>query len=364
MEKATKKSGDESTTPFKRAQIRHRRRGGEDLNRVDDLDECIDFSRCGSDDRIVRLMSPTNAEDIYGGPIFGIRNVPGFLFAPQALGEDLQKEIAYRSVTEYCESPHKTNNDQCPPKKEEYSDESSTMWDLWKDEASRLGEGDMQRKKRKQTHNATTRPYRSFKKLSWSTMGYHYDWTERAYNKQYKSEMPWLVGRLSTMFARTSLLVEGSTKLSYAPTASIVNFYTTKSLMGGHRDDLEEATDKPIVSISVGLPAIFLLGGKSKEDDCVVPILIRSGDVLCMGGDCRLNYHGMARLVPSASMLPQAEKACIPCEKDKIDLDTLQSRIVASDTAAAKNGDTEFLDVFLENHRLNINVRQVYNDDN
>ena len=46
--------------------------------------------------------------------------------------------------------------------------------------------------------------------------------------------------------------------------------------MGGHRDDLEVALDKPIVSWSMGRPAVFLLGGLNKEDaDRIFPILTR-----------------------------------------------------------------------------------------
>ena len=74
--------------------------------------------------------------------------------------------------------------------------------------------------------------------------------------------------------------------------------------MGGHRDDLEDkdAMDKPIVSISLGLPGIFVLGGAEKDefesDDQsstsphpVRALLLRPGDILVMGGPSRLNYH-------------------------------------------------------------------------
>ena len=43
--------------------------------------------------------------------------------------------------------------------------------------------------------------------------------------------------------------------------------------MGGHQDDLELTFDKPVVSISLGLPAIFLLGGATKNDT-PIPILV------------------------------------------------------------------------------------------
>jgi alkylated DNA repair protein alkB homolog 1 len=342
-------------TPFKRAQLHHRRQG--DLpNRTDDLAECLDFNRSG-DDRILSLTPPDTMETIYKGPMFGIKNVPGFLFAPQALGTDIQRELAYRSVTEYCEAPHRTNIDLCHTESSHASDEFKAMWDLWKEDNRQVDE--QNKKKKPKTLQSSLQTRRSFKKLSWATMGYHYDWTARSYDKSLKSDMPSLLSDLSTMFARTSLLLEKRSNPSFKATASIVNFYTTKSLMGGHRDDLELALDKPIVSLSVGLPAIFLLGGKTKEDEPIVPILVRSGDVLCMGGECRLNYHGMARLLPSVVYLPPPDEGLSPSEQDKVHLATFG----VSSGSVLSNEDSESLDTFLTDHRLNINVRQVYPDD-
>ena len=359
-----------TTTPFKRSQMRHRRQF-DNPHRTDDLHECLDFHRWweggdGDDDRIVRLTLPENTrtpDSVYRGPMFGLRTIPGFLFAPQALSIDLQKELAYQSVTEYCEAPHKTNIDQSQPKVSLEVCTSKTMWDLWKEENCQQDEGSTKKnKKHKSMHSGKRIPNRSFQKLSWATMGYHYDWSARSYNEDLKSNMPGLVKDLSTMFARTSLMMEeGASNHSFAPTASIVNYYTLKSFMGGHRDDLELAIDKPIVSVSVGLPAIFLLGGKTKDDEPVLPIVIRSGDVLCMGGDCRLNYHGMARLLPSSVNLPFThleEGASPPEHKDTVNLATFG----LSRSVLCKE-DSECLDSFLADHRLNINVRQVYSAD-
>jgi alkylated DNA repair protein alkB family protein 1 len=349
---------EEQATPFKQTQLRHRRRG-DNPNRIDDLGDCIDFGRLGNDDdRIIPIPRPdvTSDVNIYRGPLFGLRDFPGFLFAPQALGKDIQKELAFRSVTEYCEAPHKTNIDLCAPKANEEIHESVTMWQTWKDENKQ----EESTKKKQTTIHSGKRNYRSFKKLSWATMGYHYDWTERSYNKNLKSDTPSIVGDLSTVFARTSLLLEGVSEknLSFAPSASIVNFYTTKSNMGGHRDDLEFIMDKPIVSLSMGLPAVFVLGGKTKEDEPVVPILIRSGDVLCMGGESRLYYHSMARLLPSSATLPQIEEHCCPTDED-----TMHLSDISCEQSVLSEDDSVSLEYFLSNHRINISVRQVYHDD-
>ena len=62
---------------------------------------------------------------------------------------------------------------------------------------------------------------------------------------------------------------------SYQATACIVNYYTTKSVMGGHRDDVEEAVDKPVVSISLGQrPAVFIVGGSTLDATLVIPMVL------------------------------------------------------------------------------------------
>lgn len=73
--------------------------------------------------------------------------------------------------------------------------------------------------------------------------------------------------------------------------AGIVNYYRPKSTMGGHRDDLELTFEEPVVSISCGCTAVFLIGGASR-DVPPVPLVLESGDVVVMGGASRLFYHG------------------------------------------------------------------------
>jgi hypothetical protein len=164
--------GEATFSAFKRAQVRHRRQG-KNPSRSDDLSEVVDFGRIG-DDRILKLEIPEQYKDdsdLYKGPIYGLKGFPGFLFAPQALAESLQIEIAYQSVREFCESPNGTNIDLCPPKPTEENNHDETMWELWK--KSNMFQ-DMPKKQKLEMPNR--KKHRSFKKLSWATMGYHYDW--------------------------------------------------------------------------------------------------------------------------------------------------------------------------------------------
>lgn len=87
-------------------------------------------------------------------------------------------------------------------------------------------------------------------------MGYHYDWTNRLYNldcSQWRSPMPKKLYEISKNLAHAI----GD---SIVPEAALVNFYQPNSMMGGHQDDVEETFDAPVVSISLGLSAIFLKG--------------------------------------------------------------------------------------------------------
>ncbi|EYB82406.1 hypothetical protein Y032_0360g3437 [Ancylostoma ceylanicum] len=56
-----------------------------------------------------------------------------------------------------------------------------------------------------------------------------------------------------------------------------------------------ERTDAPLVSLSLGQSAVYLTGGESLDDE-VVPLWLRSGDVLVMHGAQRLVYHAVAAI--------------------------------------------------------------------
>lgn len=316
---------------FKRAQVRHRRQGA-NPNRIDDLDQLIDFSIPEGDDRIIKLVLDNPPPGTFKGPLYGLDGFPGFLYASQALSPDLQLELAFQSVYEFCEAPHATNIDLVPPKPNEEVNPSRRMWDLWKTKSS----------------DGEQKPYRSFQKLSWATSGYQYDWTARAYNEASKSPVPAILERASIPFAKASLFLEKDSELNFTASACIVNYYNEKSIMGGHRDDLELALDKPVISLSLGLPGVFLLGGKTK-DHPVLPLLVRPGDVYILGGHCRMNYHGMARVIPVGVEVPDPGKPS-------------GEVLVGDEATRIPEADKRFLQDFLRLHRININVRQVLPD--
>jgi alkylated DNA repair protein (DNA oxidative demethylase) len=81
----------------------------------------------------------------------------------------------------------------------------------------------------------------------------------------------------------------------FEPDACLINRYEPGTRLSLHRDENERDLTAPIVSVSFGLPAIFLFGGKSRADR-PRRIRLESGDVVVWGGPLRLVYHGVAPL--------------------------------------------------------------------
>jgi DNA oxidative demethylase len=87
------------------------------------------------------------------------------------------------------------------------------------------------------------------------------------------------------------------------PECCLINLYRgEKPKMGLHRDEDEQDLDAPVVSISLGDTAIFRMGGL-KRNDPTSSIKLASGDIVTFGGDARLNYHGIDRVIANSSTL-------------------------------------------------------------
>jgi DNA oxidative demethylase len=81
----------------------------------------------------------------------------------------------------------------------------------------------------------------------------------------------------------------------FRPDACLVNRYAAGARLSLHQDRNERDFDQPIVSVSLGLPAIFLWGGKARAEK-VQRIPLTHGDVVVWGGPDRLRFHGVHAL--------------------------------------------------------------------
>jgi hypothetical protein len=172
--------------------------------------------------------------------------------------------------------------------------------------------------------------------------------------------------------------------------------------MGIHRDEVELALHQPVISISIGCAGIFLFGGTSldvqdersnhdvdysndrptksamehpqqKTSQPVIPILLRSGDVILFGGPNRLNYHSMPRIIPHSFVdtstdgdTNQWNDLTVPAnpqyqrhrQPHQLQVDDIFDESV--DMIQNEADEIKALKDYLSNHRININIRQVY----
>ncbi|WP_434707221.1 DNA oxidative demethylase AlkB [Pseudomonas sp. R1-1] len=98
-----------------------------------------------------------------------------------------------------------------------------------------------------------------------------------------------------TDLARTAAEQAGFT--DFAADSCLINQYVSGAKMSLHQDKDEKAYAAPIVSLSLGLPAMFLFGGFERSDKCQrIPLL--HGDMVIWGGVDRLRFHGVLPIKP------------------------------------------------------------------
>lgn len=81
----------------------------------------------------------------------------------------------------------------------------------------------------------------------------------------------------------------------FEPDACLINQYLPGTQMSLHQDRDEKDVTQPIVSVSLGLPVVFLFGGP-KRNDRPQRLRLEHGDVVVWGGPARLAFHGVMPL--------------------------------------------------------------------
>jgi alkylated DNA repair protein (DNA oxidative demethylase) len=118
--------------------------------------------------------------------------------------------------------------------------------------------------------------------------GYRYDKEDPETGKSWPA-MPPLLRELADRAAISAGFA------GFAPEVCLINRYVPGAKMSLHQDKDELDFGAPIVSISLGLSAIFMFGGLKRSDK---PRRFRldHGDIAVWGGPSRLFYHGVAPL--------------------------------------------------------------------
>ncbi|HVK56498.1 MAG TPA: DNA oxidative demethylase AlkB [Burkholderiales bacterium] len=118
--------------------------------------------------------------------------------------------------------------------------------------------------------------------------GYRYDMLDP------ESGQPW--PRMPDVFLQLAKGAAASAGFAgFQPDACLINRYESGARLSLHQDKDERDFGEPIVSVSLGLPAVFLFGGL-KRTDKTLRVQLTHGDVVVWGGPARLRYHGVAPL--------------------------------------------------------------------
>ena len=117
--------------------------------------------------------------------------------------------------------------------------------------------------------------------------GYRYDAADP------QTGLPWPA--MPAVFRDLACRAAAAAHFEFEPDCCLVNRYEPCTKLSLHQDKDEQDFTAPIVSVSLGLPGMFLWGG-TKRSERARRIRLESGDVVVWGGPARLTYHGVAPL--------------------------------------------------------------------
>jgi alkylated DNA repair protein alkB homolog 1 len=277
-----------------------KRRGGRFVAEPTDLSDVLDFSV--DDERSSRrsLVSTSGTTETYA-----IDGHPGFYYVKNALSAEEQRTWVRAAVSELCEPPARTNFAR------ELGELPSGLWNAAQEDLM-LFDGAWARPGREVKRGDAEERFFArhlLKKLRWATVGAPFEWTSRVYepNVPRRAISDDLV-KLTRRIARAA-----PEKWTFDAQAGLVNYYQPGDTLNGHMDDAENNLDRPIVSISLGCPAVFLLGHENR-DKSPTAMILRSGDAVILGGESRKCYHGVPRVFASDESLEFELPTCLRAE--------------------------------------------------
>jgi alkylated DNA repair protein (DNA oxidative demethylase) len=127
--------------------------------------------------------------------------------------------------------------------------------------------------------------------VAWVTdaSGYRYQALDPATGRTWP-EMPEAFRALAASAAQSAGFPD------FTPDSCLINRYEVGARMSLHQDKNERDYDAPIVSVSLGLPAVFQFGGMARSER-PMRVQLTHGDVVVWGGPARLRYHGVLPVV-------------------------------------------------------------------
>ncbi|XP_042447967.1 alpha-ketoglutarate-dependent dioxygenase alkB-like isoform X1 [Zingiber officinale] len=314
------------------------------LNQTD-LSDVVDFHAILESvdliDGIFRLDCPG-----FDRPVFCFRDRPGFYFIPRALTIEEQCYWIRQSLVSFPQPPNRTSLTAiygpisdlfaAVQNKKILVEAENTVLSLGDDKIHSgnyiFSESNANTSVEAQGSFKSVSASTLLRKLRWGTLGLQFNWSKRNYDFTLPhNKIPEKLCQLAKEMA-VPAMPSGE---EFQPEAAIVNYFGPSDMLGGHLDDMEADWSKPIVSISLGCKAIFLLGGTSRED-VPVSMFLRSGDIVLMAGKARECFHGVPRIFT---------------DDKHAEVSVLLSQFSGEDDCCITD--------YIKNSRININIRQV-----
>ncbi|KAI8113316.1 hypothetical protein M9435_003320 [Picochlorum sp. BPE23] len=284
------------------------------------------------------IFLPDNAR------VYSFSRHPGFYIIRRAIPESLIGRMAHDCFTSLVQPPGTTNFNKS------HGVKLARVWEAAHDDDMNLVETQDTDCITEWSRNGTGPSAQHFlDNLRWASIGPVYDWTTRRYRvDDAYIPLPDYMAEFSKNIVSVVHALSPDCQQSFAfhPNAALINYYREGDKLCGHRDDAESDQTKPLVSCSLGCPAIFLMGGCDKSM-CPTPILLRHGDVAVLSGQARVAYHGVPRIFPEVRKLSVLEDVS-PEMEEPYPRDCLVGLEDHPDIKA-----------YLENCRINVSIREV-----
>jgi len=126
--------------------------------------------------------------------------------------------------------------------------------------------------------------------------------TDKAHGYRYQAMHPVTGAPWPEMPESLLALWRAVSGVSVEPEACLINFYDDTAKMGLHQDRDEQDLTAPVVSISLGDSCLFRIGHATRNGP-TQSFRLNSGDVVVLGGEGRLSFHGVDRIYPATSTL-------------------------------------------------------------
>ncbi|XP_029976191.1 nucleic acid dioxygenase ALKBH1-like [Salarias fasciatus] len=305
-----------------------------------DLTGVTDFSGGEPGDRVVpaeldlAAVSDVEASRVGLKPVrewraFGLQGYPGFIFISNPFLRGCQAFWVRQCLKTYPQKPNICNLDM-------HMNPSETQ-DIWGQSAPTLSS----------PVSAQRKPKTLLEKLRWVTLGYHYNWDSKTYSSSSHTPFP------SDLHSLSSRVSAACGFPGFQSEAAILNFYRPDSCLGIHVDESELDHTRPLLSFSFGQSAIFLLGGRRRQDPPTA-MYMHSGDVMVMSGQSRLLYHAVPCILPAA-----AGRSALEAEGPVPDPDPDRDLRDGALPEPVSQEDWTVCRRYIQTSRVNVTVRQV-----